>query len=93
MVETDDVAMRCSELLVQYKLGRVSFMPLNTLKASEVGPGLEVGQMGQGVGMLKRRSLFAQPKCCFLFTTQSQYPTEYGSDVVPLAKKVKCDAK
>ena len=47
VVETDDVAMRCSELLVQYKLGRVSFMPLNTLKASEVERGAGIGQRDQ----------------------------------------------
>jgi structural maintenance of chromosome 3 (chondroitin sulfate proteoglycan 6) len=47
VVESDDVAMRCSELLVQYKLGRVSFMPLNTLKASEVTMGRK-GAHGHG---------------------------------------------
>ena len=36
VVESDDVAMRCSELLVQYKQGRVSFMPLNTINPAQV---------------------------------------------------------
>jgi structural maintenance of chromosome 3 (chondroitin sulfate proteoglycan 6) len=58
VVESDEVALRCSELLNRGKLGRVTFMPLNTLQPSDM-----------------------------------TYPTEYGSDVVPLAKKVKCDQK
>ena len=58
VVESDDVALRCSELLNRGKLGRVTFMPLNTLQPSDM-----------------------------------QYPTEYGSDVVPLAKKIKCEQR
>ena len=51
VVESDDVAMRCSELLVQYKLGRVSFMPLNTLNPSEVGAssGVHAAQHSQSL--------------------------------------------
>ncbi|KAG1671785.1 hypothetical protein FOA52_000162 [Chlamydomonas sp. UWO 241] len=58
VVESDDVALRCTELLNRTKAGRVTFMPLNTL----------------------------QPK-------DMSYPTGYGTDVVALAKKVKCDAR
>jgi chromosome segregation ATPase len=36
VVENDDVALRCTELLNRGKLGRVTFMPLNRLNATEV---------------------------------------------------------
>ncbi|GFH07950.1 structural maintenance of chromosomes protein, partial [Haematococcus lacustris] len=58
VVESDDVALRCSELLRRHKAGRVTFMPLNTLNPMHV-----------------------------------QYPTDFGQDVVPLARKIRHDPK
>ena len=36
VVETDDVALRCTELLNRGRLGRVTFMPLNQLRPPHV---------------------------------------------------------
>ncbi|GAX82234.1 hypothetical protein CEUSTIGMA_g9662.t1 [Chlamydomonas eustigma] len=58
VVENDDVALRCTELLNRGKLGRVTFMPLNRLNATEV-----------------------------------EYPQEHGKDVMPLARRVKCESR
>uniref|UniRef100_A0A7S3VMZ6 Structural maintenance of chromosomes protein n=1 Tax=Dunaliella tertiolecta TaxID=3047 RepID=A0A7S3VMZ6_DUNTE len=58
VVDSADVALRCTELLQRAKAGRVTFMPLDTLHP-----------------------------------TAANIPTEFGSDVVPLARKVRHDPK
>lgn len=54
VVDTDDTATRLTELLIQEKSGRATFMPLNRLRGGD-----------------------------------AEFPTKWGTDVMPLLKKLK----